>query len=229
LDKTTGWLYIADVGNNRVLRLDINSGTIGSDLNSPNESFLDHKAVVNVTWEVIITTGLVEPSGIDIIGSHLLVSDHANGDIVIYDISGTSASELGRIQTGQQGICGLKIGPQGFIWYVNETLNTVVKIEPESLPVSLSEQLKFIQNVSGAQSIMVYPNPANDVLNVEIYEQVQGEIMITITDLLGRIVRMDNANNSKFSMELNDMESGVYMIKIINGDQVYVKRFVSNK
>jgi len=40
---------------------------------------------------------------------------------------------------------------------------------------------------------------------------------------------MDNAKNSNFSMELNDMESGVYVIKIENSEQVYLKRFVFSK
>ena len=221
LDKTTGWLYIVDVGNDRVLRLDINSGTLGSNLSSPSESFLDHKAVVNVTWEVLIDSGLTEPSGIDVVGNHLVVSDHSTGDIVIYDISGTSAIELGRIQTGQQGICGLKVGTQGYIWYVNETLNTVVRIEPENiLPgIEFSEGHNFV----------VYPNPTNGVLNIELHESFHGNVAITVTDLLGRIVRMGNTKDSKYSMELNDVESGVYLIKIENGEQVRSKRFVLSK
>ena len=221
LDKTTGWLYIADVGNDRVLRLDINSGTIGSNLNSPSESFLDHKEVVNATWEVLIDSGLTEPSGIDVIGNHLVVSDHSTGDIVIYDISGTSAIELGRIQTGQQGICGLKVGPQGYIWYVNETLNTVVRIEPENV----FPRIEF----SEGHNFVVYPNPTNGVLNIELHESFRGNATITVSDLLGRIVRMGSTKDSKYSVELNGVESGVYLIKIENGEQVYSKRFVLSK
>jgi len=50
-----------------------------------------------------------------------------------------------------------------------------------------------------------------------------------ITDLLGRIVMMDNTTESKYSMLLNDVESGVYLIKIENGEQVCSKRFVLSK
>jgi len=190
-------------------------------LNSPSESFLDHKEVVNATWEVLIDSGLTEPSGIDVVGNHLVVSDHSTGDIVIYDISGTSAIELGRIQTGQQGICGLKVGPQGYIWYVNETLNTVVRIEPENVFPSIE--------FSEGHNFVVYPNPTNGVLNIELNESFRGNATITVSDLLGRIVRMGSTKDSKYSVELNGVESGVYLIKIENGEQVYSKRFVLSK
>lgn len=112
LDKSTGWLYIVDNGNDRVLRLNINSGNIGGTLPLINEPLAEHSSVVNTEWEVIIDSGLERPCGIEIMENRLMVSDYQTGDIVIYDMD-NNFDELGRIETLEQGITGLKIGPDG--------------------------------------------------------------------------------------------------------------------
>ena len=108
LDKPTGWLYVVDHGADRIVRMDINSGTVSGSPSWPPggayEPYVEYSVVTGYTWEVIITTGLVEPAGIDVIGDRLLVSDHSNGDIVVYDISVDPLVELGRIVTYLKGI-----------------------------------------------------------------------------------------------------------------------------
>ena len=65
LDKTTGWLYVVDNGNDRVLRLDINSGNVAGPLPLINEPLAEHSEMENVDWEVILD-GLDRPCGIEI-------------------------------------------------------------------------------------------------------------------------------------------------------------------
>ena len=100
LDQATDWLYIVDNGNDRVLRLDINSGINGGAIPEINEPLAEHSAVINTTWEVIIDSGLDRPCGIEVIGNRLMVSDYATGEIIIYDMD-NSFVELGRIETGE--------------------------------------------------------------------------------------------------------------------------------
>jgi hypothetical protein len=59
----------------------------------------------------------------------LLISDYANGDIIIYDISQDPVVELGRIETGLNNeIMGLKVSPEGDIWFVCSNANELYQI-----------------------------------------------------------------------------------------------------
>ena len=137
LDKATGWLYFVDNGNDRVIRLDINSGSVQGPLPLINEALAEHSAMGSFTYEVIIETGLDRPCGIEVFENRLLVGDYANGDIIVYDMDNDFA-EIGRIPTLETGLTGIKIGPDGNIWCTNRIENTLTMIEPGE-PTSISE------------------------------------------------------------------------------------------
>jgi hypothetical protein len=138
LDKTTGWLYIVDAGTKRLIRVNTNSGTVAGTLTVPGtapEALQGFWEVTGATVEVINTWGVGEqPSGVDIYDDRLIVGDFMNGDIYIYDISGSNPVSAGTIATGQAGMTGLKIGTDGKIWFTNYTANTVVRIDPSTTP-----------------------------------------------------------------------------------------------
>ena len=204
LDKNTGWLYIADNGNQRILRLDINSGsTAGMPSFGPYESLAEYKEMTGITYENYINSGLLEPSGIDIIHDRLIVSDHSNGDIILYDVSGASPNELGKIQTGSAGIMGIKIGPKGNIWYVNGQNNEVHKLTPNSLSIKETT----LNNLS------IYPNPSDGTFILEGHT-LSGH-QISITDLLGQKVLEDHIiNGTKKTYDLSIFNPGVYFLNI---------------
>ncbi len=132
LDKVSGWLYIVDNGNNRLLRVNTNTGTISGTLSPPAtapEPLAGYWAVSGITQQVVATY-TSQHCGIDYANNRLIVSNYSNGDIRIYDTSTPTPTQLGVIVTGQPGIMGVKIGTDGKIWFVNNTLNTVVRIDP---------------------------------------------------------------------------------------------------
>ena len=58
-------------------------------------------------------------------------------------------------------------------------------------------------------SVRLYPNPTNGILNIE----AEGEMTISVMNMLGQKVMEMNATD-KAVINLNDYESGVYMIKV---------------
>lgn len=218
LDKASGWLYVVDNGNDRVLRLDINSGQVSNTLPMINEPLAEHSAVNTVTWEVIIDQGLTRPSGIEIIGNRLLVSDYATGDILVYDMDNNFAA-LGTIATGQPGITGLKVGPDGAIWYTNRTQNSLRKITPGDVsstgaPASLAQ-------------VRVMPNPTTGMLRVQLPETSEATLMLS--DFTGKqIQRVPHARNGQ-QLDLGTLPNGVYLLTIAGEGYSTTRKVILSK
>lgn len=155
-----GWVYIVDNDHQRVFRIKLNSGTVGGKpIFGPFEYYAEYLNVTGYTWQNVVTTGLVEPAGIDVVGDRMIVSDYSTGQVIVYDISTIPAVELGRINTTASGIMGIKIGPKGRIWYVDFDANTVNLIEPGPLKVPDNKLSTMIS---------MYPNPSNNMFTVDL-------------------------------------------------------------
>jgi sugar lactone lactonase YvrE len=126
LDPETGWLYVADTGTGRVLHIDTASGVDGGNLMQQMEPLDEYLRMEDVTVEVF-ASGLGEPSGIELSGGLLFVTDHATGDIIAYDLEGT---EIERLPTGAEAIMGIAAGPDGRLWYVDSEQEEVVRVDP---------------------------------------------------------------------------------------------------
>ena len=205
LDKTTGWLYVVDYGNKRVMRLDINSGTLGANSNINNyEPVAEYKEVNGYTWETVADTGLQEPSGIEVIGNRMLVSDYATGEIFIYDISSMPATRLGTISTSAAGIMGIKIGPEGRIWYADYDGNKVVQLNIATLSINDAKAIDF----------SVYPNPSSNG-NFNIRFSANQNVEVSVLNMFGQTVHSQNSEGA--NMEINtNLKAGSYIVQIKN-------------
>jgi len=207
LDANERWLYFVDGGNNRVLRLDITTGTLGGNPSfSSGEDLAEYKNITGFVWEEVITTGLVEPAGIDVIDNTLIVTDHSNGDIIFYDISSMPANEIGRLETGEPGIMGVVLGPQGRIWYCNTTLNKVVRVEPDNI-------LLGTNNLTSQFTSQIYPNPVSTSLNINIASQNEAEYIV-VYDSEGRMSTRENIVSSAVSIDVRGLSPGIYFAVI---------------
>lgn len=129
LDDAKKWLYIVNGGNNRIIRVNIQSGNKKKDLNLINEPLTEYWEMENTEVEVLDIPGIVNPAGIDIKDSRLFISDYESGDIIAFDVN--QKKTIGRISTGKKGVLGIKIDPQGKLWFVNALTNEVIRVEPK--------------------------------------------------------------------------------------------------
>lgn len=130
LDKATGWLYFIDGGTKKIKRMNTNTGNITGALNVPataSEPLASYQKVETATVEDLATLA-TQPCGIDFYKNRLVVSDNTNGNIYIYNTSGVFTL-MTTINTGLAGMMGVKVGPDGRIWCVNKTTNTVYRLD----------------------------------------------------------------------------------------------------
>ena len=83
-----------------------------------------------------------------------------------------------------------------------------------------------IEGAANEGNIFVYPNPAHDVLNIDL-SGYNGKVQqLILTDMQGRQMYSVNAAEKNVRMQLNGLAKGVYILKILSGDNVITKRVV---
>ena len=72
--------------------------------------------------------------------------------------------------------------------------------------------------------VKLYPNPVNDVLNIQYAGKLLDEMQLEIWDMAGRQVSVqkfnDVASGQQLSVNVNTLYKGLYLCKILSGQQV---------
>ncbi|NND77011.1 MAG: T9SS type A sorting domain-containing protein [Flavobacteriales bacterium] len=212
LDENAQWLYVVDHGNGRVIRIDITTGSdMGGTPDYPeNEPIEEYLEITGYTQETVYE-GLLKPAGIDVIEDRMIVSEYETGEILIFDISTMPATLIETISTNYSSIQGVKIGPEGKIWFVDYDSDGVYRLN--AFPVGIEEQ---------STSFSVYPNPSNGEITI-FSELNKWPLSIELTDLSGRIIFNDIMTSVKHNLDL-DFASGAYFISISNDDSLIAKK-----
>ena len=224
LDRTTGILYICETSTGKLLWMDTKVGTKGAAM-SANEGY--HRWTMNGASFGTAITGLVKPCGvaIDAANKRLIVSENTSGDIIIFDISSAKTPvEKGRIKTGAAGIMGLTIAPDGKIWYVNFTANTVVRIDPGTNT--------GVNDLSANNTVSIYPNPvANELTVATSFENnTRIDAKMLVYDAIGQQINEFKLQDDISTVNLSSCANGVYFYTITNNNTIVNNgKFVVNK
>ena len=184
IDQGSDLLYVCDTGNNRIIRMNINSGSINYSLTPYGENIEGYYSMHNAEYETVIDSGLINPTGIDIYNNYLLVSDYSNGEIIIYNIEQqNNFQEIQRIQTNlSNDVMGIKVGPDGSIWYVCTNSNKLYQILPP-----LNGDLNGDNDITLADLMILLSHLVNaSSLNQDYYSiaDTNSDSMIDIYDLI---------------------------------------------
>ena len=72
-------------------------------------------------------------------------------------------------------------------------------------------------------AIYVYPNPADDELNVLLNSLPEGKTTIEFNDVTGRLVLSEEINSTITSINISSLKQGVYMYRMVNGDNIIAR------
>lgn len=124
------WLYVADTGNGRVVRLDTTSGTEGGPFSPVNDPIAKHHYVDGATLEVIVPPGLIQqPSGIVTHDGVLFVSDYATSTLYAFTLEGELVNSL-TLDIPAGSVTGLEIDPDERLVFVEKPTGNVFRILP---------------------------------------------------------------------------------------------------
>jgi len=90
----------------------------------------------------------------------------------------------------------------------------------------MGSNLAGIQQVKNNNNqLVVYPNPAQDILNIE-YLLVNENASLQIIDMLGNVVKQVPFNTKHVTINIADMQKGVYLLRMQNGVANSVQKLI---
>ena len=112
-------------------------------------------------------------------------------------------------------------------FYLNTTTGAyeVLVHKMSQTPVGVNEMISL--NISN-----IFPNPTNDLINIEYYSSKQSKGKLEVMNLTGQVVHAENVNcnvslNQK-QISLKHFPQGIYLIRISTDEGVFSKRVIKN-
>jgi hypothetical protein len=120
-------------------------------------------------------------------------------------------------QTQYRDVVGLDTMSVGtYMYYVTAVFNNSVSNaflceSPGSDTVTIAFPHVGINEISGG-SVMIYPNPANDLVNVKSDYEIS---RLDVLNFIGQTVYSENTGSSKFvKINTSSLQAGVYFVKV---------------
>ncbi|MFI5172274.1 MAG: T9SS type A sorting domain-containing protein [Chitinophagales bacterium] len=194
----------------------------------------DNTLIVPSSIKVTFNSSWLGISDIDLIS--LQSNDTVNG---IVSVAVTRKNQISRSGSGNFGevsfvmednIAGKLMSEitetASFCIQFPQTINNLgnpVNINPLCDSVVVYQIIDNVEDIIPYQ-ISIYPNPANDILNIYSPENISG--ICRLQNLYGQTIETKNINNEIISFELNTIPSGTYIINIKTDDLMVTRKVI---
>ncbi len=243
------WFLIGSTYHQNPIKVNVKAAPLSPDKYEVNDSlpiayslpvsFSGNKATVNTTGSNIhVTTDkdyykVVLPSGYDYtIGATLQNSSYStNSNTYTLNAIFSYSTNAGSTWGGPYGDTlpsKIKL-VNGGVAYFNVSPYFAGNTGTYELDLGITRIVHTgIENTSNDQNIFVYPNPAHDLLNIDISGYNQKVQWMSLTDLQGRemLAIAGGASQRVYQMQLGTLAKGIYILKLISGENVITKRVV---
>ena len=109
-------------------------------------------------------------------------------------------------------------GTYRFEWL--QVFNNILTIELISnSPTSINES-------ENKNRINLYPNPSSGKFTIELNNSTNEQIVVEVFDITGNLILQNIHNDNSISLNLFRHPKGIYMVKIQNGQQVFIEKLI---
>jgi hypothetical protein len=116
-------------------------------------------------------------------------------------------------------------------WTLGETIISTFNNGSVMLSHGFQQKLiitSFQDNLEAVVKVLLFPNPAGDILNIHFDQPVDGEMILLLTDMQGRTIKTDKIDKavSDTQINLHDIPAGLYFVKLVKGKLLNIYRVV---
>jgi Secretion system C-terminal sorting domain len=109
--------------------------------------------------------------------------------------------------------------PSGNIYY------RVKEIDADG--VSVYSRVVLLQNRASDNSVVIYPNPANDAVEISLpYETFFGNSYMVLTDAIGRVIEKKTISAATSQFNTSSLADGTYWIRIVTNDNTTTHKII---
>jgi ELWxxDGT repeat protein len=137
----------------------------------------------------------------------------------------SDGSESGTVKITQPGNSQIESAKNmlsssiGFFFVYRTSATATELFMLDNTPTSISDISKNI-------SFNLYPNPTKDILHIELNTILNDNKTVTIANILGEVVLTETATSNRFSINTNNLISGVYFVTISNKGKQSTKKII---
>lgn len=92
----------------------------------------------------------------------------------------------------------------------------------QTIGVGIDEQLVF-----AGKGLLLYPNPAQTMLNIAIDGLENEKLTISIYDVSGKLIQSNTVYNQPIvSLDINTFTSGIYFVQVVGKNNVKNAKFI---
>jgi agmatine deiminase len=123
-----------------------------------------------------------------------------------------------------------------FYYYIQATSNSGKQqlrpiVAPDGFYTSVATRSSIGVEESLVLTTELFPNPANEILQISVSYPGEAESSIWITDMNGQVVRVvhsgrESKGSNSYFVYTADLASGVYFVKLQHGTQQYVEKLI---
>ncbi len=164
-------------------------------------------------------------------GHYLYIAAYNDG-VYIYDISTPKVPVLaGFFDTHPQNGTTYTGEPDAGCWAVYTDLPSGTLLAADMQKGLFCLDASLATGISHAafsnESMLVFPNPAHDLLKIKLSVKNMDHLNIEITDVIGKQIKHIVAANSlhgDFQIPLNDFQTGIYILKATTSTNTFVQK-----
>jgi hypothetical protein len=92
-------------------------------------------------------------------------------------------------------------------------------------------KVKVMDNLRSNESILLYPNPAHDILNVRLTSDSNGTVKVNIYDMNGKLVHASQMEKQQNyidqPIDVNRLAGGMYVLQaVIGSNKIMLSKFI---
>jgi hypothetical protein len=129
-DATDKFLYVADTGHGRIVRLDTTKGKKGAELDRQMELIAGNALMTGTSVEEVVPPGtLTKPSGLEVRGNLIYVTDTATSTFHVFDRTGKEVRHLST-ELPAGSLAGMAFASDNKLYFADKIGGRVLRIDP---------------------------------------------------------------------------------------------------